>query len=299
MFDGRHEAIIPEEAWDALQARMQGEAARKRRGRPRGSGKVQRSGLIGKLFDETGDRLTPSHSKSKTGTRLRYYISHRLIAKSGEGVTDGWRLPASELESVIADLIRAHLDRPGALLKIVPDCTAGEVGVLQDRLRERLSAASSDPLLQLASRVDLAPGSIQITMNAARLAEMLEIEAGRIGADLPTIQAPFRLRKRGVETKLVVSGAARPVDETLLRNIAQAYAWFEMITAGQSYVEIAETAGTSKRRVQQVVDLAFLAPDIVRDVMAGRQPVGFTSDWALRHDLPSDWAEQRRLLATL
>ncbi len=57
--------------------------------------------------------------------------------------------------------------------------------------------------------------------------------------------------------------------------------------------------GTSKRRVQQVIGLAFLAPDIVRDVLDGKQPLGFTSEWCLRHDLPSDWAAQRQLLATL
>ncbi|KRS12689.1 hypothetical protein XM53_08840, partial [Roseovarius atlanticus] len=42
-----------------------------------------------------------------------------------------------------------------------------------------------------------------------------------------------------------------------------------------------------------------LAPDIVRDVLEGRQPIGFTSEWCLRHDLPSDWTEQRQHLATL
>ena len=45
--DGQHDAIIPPEDWDALQARMQGHAARKRKGQPRGAGKVQRSQLAG------------------------------------------------------------------------------------------------------------------------------------------------------------------------------------------------------------------------------------------------------------
>jgi hypothetical protein len=57
--------------------------------------------------------------------------------------------------------------------------------------------------------------------------------------------------------------------------------------------------GGSKRRIQHIIGLAFLAPDIVRDVVDGRQPMGFTSDWCKRRGLPSDWAEQRVLLATL
>jgi hypothetical protein len=48
-----------------------------------------------------------------------------------------------------------------------------------------------------------------------------------------------------------------------------------------------------------MIDLAFLAPDVVRDVMDGRQPIGLTSDWCKQHSLPSDWTAQRAMLATL
>lgn len=54
-----------------------------------------------------------------------------------------------------------------------------------------------------------------------------------------------------------------------------------------------------KRRVQQMIGLAFQSPDIVRDAFEGKQPLGFTSDWLLRHDIPSAWDEQRALIATL
>jgi site-specific DNA recombinase len=33
--------------------------------------------------------------------------------------------------------------------------------------------------------------------------------------------------------------------------------------------------------------------------MDGKQPLGFTSDWCLRHDFPSEWTAQRDLIATL
>ncbi len=298
VYEGQHEAIIPTENWDALQVRMQEGAARARKGRPRGSGKVQRSRLVGKLFDDTGDRLTPSHSKSKTGARLRYYVSHRLIAKSGERNPDGWRLPAPELEDTIADLIRNHLRAPGFALEAILECQAGEVRMFREYL-DAAAAGRLDPILLLVERVDLAPGNIAISLSATELASMLGISSERIAPNMPAIDAPFRLRKRGVETKIILQGTTRSVDNVLLTNVAQAHVWFGMIKAGQTCAEIAETAGTSKRRVQQMLDLAFLAPDVVRDVSEGKQPLVFTSDWCLRHDLPSDWGEQRKLIATL
>ena len=56
----------------------------------------------------------------------------------------------------------------------------------------------------------------------------------------------------------------------------------------------------SKRpRVRKAIGHAFLAPDIVRAALEGRQPVGLTSNYILHHPLPADWDEQRALAAAL
>jgi hypothetical protein len=66
--DGQHPPIIDPERWDRIQEQLQEGAARQR-------GKVsakRRSLFCGKLFDETGDRLTPSHARTSKGNLLRY-----------------------------------------------------------------------------------------------------------------------------------------------------------------------------------------------------------------------------------
>ena len=75
--------------------------------------------------------------------------------------------------------------------------------------------------------------------------------------------------------------------------------WYQLLKAGHSFDKISSEAGTSKRRVQQVVKLAFLAPDIVRDITKGLQPIGLTLDWCLRHAFPAEWQAQRERIATL
>lgn len=105
VFDGQHDAIIDPDRWDRIQQQLQEGAAK---GRARKTAK-QRSLLCSKLFDETGDRLTPSHSRTRAGVRLRYYVSHRLIKKSGEANLDGWRLPARELEAKVVYLMCQRL----------------------------------------------------------------------------------------------------------------------------------------------------------------------------------------------
>jgi len=154
-------------------------------------------------------------------------------------------------------------------------------------------------LITLIERLDIAPGSIRLKMDIQKLVQDLPIDPDDVEAENLNSTHPFQLRKRGVETRIILADAPTGQDETLVRNIARAHAWFELIKEGKSFAQIADPEGTPKRRIQQMIDLAFLAPDIVREVLDAKQPVGFTSDWCKSHDLPSDWAKQRALLATL
>jgi len=295
VFDGQHDAIIEPKRWDAIQKKLQASAAK---GRGRSIGRATQSPLTGKLFDETGDRLTPSHSRTRKGVRLRYYISHRLVARSGEPHPDAWRLPAQELEGRIAGLVRTKLAKPGFLTALFREASADQICRIATRLGELDKVGDADRLA-IIERIDLAPGNLTIRMDAKVIAERLQVDPSQLSDSSLVTGHPFQLRKRGVETRIILADESTCRDVALLLNIARALHWFERIKTGETFAEIAKTEGTSKRRVQQMIGLAFLAPDIITDVINSKQPIGFTSDWCLRHDLPSDWAEQRALLATL
>ena len=102
-----------------------------------------------------------------------------------------------------------------------------------------------------------------------------------------------------VETKLVLGNPTKSVDRTLLRNIANALSWLDRIKAGKTYEEIATEDAIPTDRVRKAIRYAFLAPDIVRAIVEGRQPVGLTSSYLLHHPLPDDWEKQRVLVKTL
>ncbi|MGJ8589645.1 MAG: recombinase family protein [Yoonia sp.] len=293
--EGQHPAIIAPERWETVQRLLQQGAARTRSK----TASRRSSHLCGKLFDETGDRLTPSHSKTRAGKRLRYYVSHRLIAKSGEEHQDGWRLPAPELEAQVARLISKTLSDPAAASRLVPDASADLVAQLRAKSDSWLKEVRQPEILKLADRIMLKPGSLQIRLDGEKISATLAIKTDAISEDALTIKSAFQMRKRGVETKLVLADVPTGQDETLIRNIAKAHHWFRQLTSGKTFDEIASGEGTSKRRVQQMMDLAFLAPDIVRDVLDGKQPTGFTSDWCKQHILPMDWDAQRQLIASL
>ncbi len=76
-------------------------------------------------------------------------------------------------------------------------------------------SASAASLLRFIRRVDISPGSVSILLDCNAFAACLSMEPDRIREDALGIHAPFRLRRRGVETKLVLGN---PV---LCQNSAQ------------------------------------------------------------------------------
>ena len=59
-----------------------------------------------------------------------------------------------------------------------------------------------------------------------------------------------------------------------------------------SGTSIAQKTGLDERYVSQILECAFLAPDIVDAILNGRQPEGLTWKKLTRH-VPMNWAEQR------
>ncbi|MFK7943863.1 MAG: recombinase family protein [Paracoccaceae bacterium] len=293
--DGQHPALIEPERWDRIQSTLQDGATKDRRTRS----KTQSSMLCGKLFDETGDRLTPSHTKTRSGKRLRYYVSHRLIAKSGEKNLDGWRLPAPELEAQVEALTRKTLADASTATRLMTSASSDNIGKAQAMLTGWLATATQTDVLRLVEKIAIEPGQLTVQIDQNQVADILDAEADTLNEVELKISGVFQIRKRGVGTKLIFADLPTGQDDALIRNIAKAHRWFENIKSGMTFAQIAEAEKTSKRRVQQMIDLAFLAPDIVRNALEGNQPIGFTSDWCLRHALPTDWNEQRQLLKNL
>jgi len=48
---------------------------------------------------------------------------------------------------------------------------------------------------------------------------------------------------------------------------------------------------------RRLLRLALLAPDIQRDILAGRQSARFNLEFFMSRQIPLDWNEQRQLLA--
>ena len=104
---GEHEAIVEAETFAKVQARLDGQRV------TRAARLKSHALLMGKLFDETGERLTQSYA-IKEGVRYRYYISTSAMQARDRVATLTHRLPANALEAAVIDALRAKIEERGA-----------------------------------------------------------------------------------------------------------------------------------------------------------------------------------------
>ena len=286
--DGQHEAIIEPARFGAIQARLMGKSA-KPRSKPAAA---HPSPLAGKLFDETGDRLTPSHT-SRGGKRYRYYISRRLCGGSDSDAGSGWRLPADRLERDLGCATREHLIA-GVGRGDIMTTNAGSI----PRLRRHVGALGAG-VLDCIDTVRLGDGTLNVDLNKDRTADLLSIAPDCIASEVLSFCLPFSQRQRGVETRLIVGAPPPERDDVLIANVARAEQWRVALCNGDDLTTIAARHGITVKYLGEMLAFAFLSPKLVRAILEGRQPLVLTTNWLRRHGLPMSWAEQEDVLARL
>ena len=79
--------------------------------------------LTGRIFDDRGNRMSPSHSR-KGATRHRYYVSSALIQGRPQTAGSVARVPAVKIEAAIVGAVRAHIgpDAPSDDAELITTC---------------------------------------------------------------------------------------------------------------------------------------------------------------------------------
>jgi hypothetical protein len=83
-----------------------------------------------------------------------------------------------------------------------------------------------------------------------------------------------------------------------VQDIKEAFTIRNQLLSGSddSIEAMSARLGTNKFRLTSLVRLSYLAPGIIRALLAGQHPIALTPTRLLRlsKDLPHDWQEQRR-----
>jgi site-specific DNA recombinase len=222
--------------------------------------------LLGKIYDDRGHRMSPSHSRKK-GVRYRYYISSPLLDGRPEEAGSISRVPAVEIEHLVADAVRREL-------------------AIERETTER----------------ELIEGYVaRIEVQAATVL----IELREVGTDAKTLRIPWQKPPFKRRRELLPPASGNRQDPRPIRADARARVvaalcrgrrWLDEMVSGsvKSIEEIAKREDCSPRKVNMSLSLAFLAPEIVKAAIDGRLPRGVGI--SRLSDLPVSWREQFRQL---
>jgi site-specific DNA recombinase len=297
---GQHAPIVERAIWNKADELLHAHA-----GRARGTAtKSMPSPLAGRLFDESGRPLTPSHAVKGT-RRYRYYVSRSLITGIVAPTERGWRLPAAEFERRVAAAASMMLkDRAGIAVEVEHlDCDVlhlksifESASAWSQRLGSEAEVAES--LRLLVERVELAADGIKISIQLP----IGPPEKTDLNLRLTRL-IPLLMRRRGIEMKFVVGGepvVSQGPDPSLVKLMGRARCWFNDLISGRaaSMDAIGKREKVGKRYVSRIIRFAFLAPSVVEDVVEGRHRPDFTAESLQRSlkKLPPAWDAQHKLL---
>jgi hypothetical protein len=207
--------------------------------------------LTGRIFDDRGNRMSPSHAR-KGGIKYRYYLSSALLRGVAERAGSVPRVPAVDIETLVVRLVREHLKLTASM---------DDRSLINDHVA-RVEVRSEQLVIQLVQPVRSDRRSTEVTASLR----------------VPWQKTPSKRCRQILLPATVPAQDARPIRsetrQTLVASIARGRRWLDELIADAKATaqSIANRERCSVRQVNMIISLAFLAPNLV---MASR-------DYAMR-----------------
>ena len=270
-YPGEQPAILDLDLFDAVQVKLNDQMSNHTAARAKSDAL-----LIGRIYDDRGNRMSPSHAR-KGGIKYRYYLSSPLLHGQPGRVGLVRRVPAAEVEALVGCAVREHLGDP----------TESE-----DR----------DLIRNHVVRVEVQADQLAVELKAEKAPSdpPNAVDHDRLVLRIPWKKTPMKRRRDLIVPASVSPHDRRPIRAetraTLVASIARGRRWLDEIVAGTvtSVEQIAARDKCSIRQVNMTISLAFLAPDLVKAAVEGRLPRGVGV--ARLRDAPAEWSRQYAML---
>jgi DNA invertase Pin-like site-specific DNA recombinase len=264
---GEQPAILDRKLFEAVQGRLDEQ---------RTNHTITRAGsdalLMGRIFDDRGNRMTPSYAR-KGGKRYRYYLSSALTNGQAKHAGAVRRVPAAEIEAIVIDAVRKRLKEN----TLIPDRELIDANV------DKIEIHVAQIVIKLAGKGDRTTNRkadnavLYIPWKKAQMKRRREIIApGRSSGDVRPIRSETRL--------------------ALVTAITCGRRWLDEIVTGAAVdaEQIAAREKCSVRQVNMTISLAFLSPTLVMAAIDGTLPRGVGV--ARLRDAPVEWSKQHAML---
>jgi site-specific DNA recombinase len=258
-FPGEHAGIVDRKTFEQVQQLLGSKSAGRKASRT-----VSEALLMGKLYDDRGNRMSPSFS-TNNGVRYRFYVSSALLrGRKAEAGSVG-RVAAQAIEDAVIQAVRNHLPA---------DEPIDDAQFLDRHL----------------SRIELGQNELIISLRPPE----------QNHTDECNDDAALRIRLPWLPTSNTQPSSFSPnpsnyreePDPKAVQAIARARHWVSELANGAytSVDELAASAKLNSKVVRNELRLAFLAPEILDAILNGKPKCRLPD---LRRIAAISWRSQR------
>jgi site-specific DNA recombinase len=268
VYPGEHQAIVPEELFNAVQAKLKDKAS----GSAKRSSAQHPSLLTGILFDSDNRPMTPSHASKGKTKRYRYYITRPDKADT----IPTWRINAHDTEQLTTTKIAQYLNSPAEIANLAgPDI---EATTLQNALAQADLAAATmrsgtvptklKLMQKIVDRITLHEDRIEIQIGGNKLRQQLKLPSQHASEPIILSVTAARARK-GHQVRLVIPSlepAAEPEpserDQKTILKLAEAFEARRLVMENPhlSLSAIAKAHGRCHKQLTKLVERSFVEP---------------------------------------
>lgn len=233
-FRGEHPAIVDRNVFEQVQELLKTNSL----GR---TGRRQQTGalLTGLLFDDRGNRMSPSFSV-KRGVRYPFYVSAAILSGRKSEAGSVYRATAADLENTV--LLSLH-ERIGMPIN----------GTLK---------RPAELIQELVDRIVILSNKITIALKPGVANGVETIEVTRVST--------------GKSTAVRLDAEAEPPgnqpDPRLIHAVVRAHAWLRLLSDGafNSVEELAQSVRVHPKLIRKGMRLAFLSPIMTRQLLESK-----------------------------
>lgn len=303
-YEGEHEGIIDPDIFNKVQELLK---------QNRNNNKCKHiakspSLLAGKIFDDNGNRMNPSHSNKK-GKRYRYYISQAIIQGNKKEAGSFSKIPAGEIENLVRKEISDFLADKDKIQEYIADFDIHKQKLIL--LKASKLETTSNFIRAVLAKIILFKDKVEIVICKEQFTKGLESiitglpffeEAKLEPEDIIKIIKNIRISTTSRNGSVLIVNKGENIEVNinpfLLKIIAKGHYWNKLIDEGkfQTAKEIAESEKEHNvDYVKKAIRLNILSPRIVEKVLAGVQPEDLTVE-KLCNIKTLDWQEQEKIL---
>ena len=281
IYDGEHEAIICDEIFEKVQKLLYENKIDKTCGVKCSSNSL----LVGLIYDDLGNKMTPSHSNSH-GRRYRYYISRAL--KNNEETGSVSKIPAGEVEKFVIETTKEFLQDKKQIQKIVSEYKISKQNKLIYIAQDIQDYSEPKLIRAIIHKIMVSKNLIEITYNETSIKKVLNALANNQEIVVPdkneeltpiVISKNIKITQLSRNDNILILNAEEydtPEPNPYLVNaIVKCHYYHKQLQEGKTikYLQTEEGLKDSKY-IRNILNLKYISPKLTEQILDGNQDEG-------------------------